>query len=522
MRRISIPVLLIALAACQDESALRITGPQGARATISDATSGGNPHFYFLPPMLPSAAYEGTFDPTVAPTVSICAWNGSACSGDPVATFTTTSGAGSEVVRVDSVEEQYVVNWHTKRFALADGGTYRIRVLAGAHVLGHADVRLYRSRKDVKNLDTGAYVPLGEGGTLPIKFRIEEGAVPVRWGQYGVAVHRLPQGFDVDGMKSRLNDRGQVAGHAAAGNARHAAVFTVGGGVTVLGTLGGHTSVAYDVNQAGEVAGTSYTGAGSTRHAFLFSAGVMRDLGTLGGPSIAYGLNQAGQVAGTSYNSRGIQRAFLQEGGTWQDLGVLGDPLGNLTSTAADINAAGQVVGTSGTAGSRLHAFLYSGGTMRDLGTLGGTRSHAYGINDAGLVVGSSAVSATTDHHAFLYSGGTMQDLGTAGGTESYAYGISGAAQVVGQALVGRVQIAPSIYRKVYRAVLWQDAGSGYEALAFDDLVNDGVANTGWSFTNATSISDGGRFVLAEAANAALGFEGWVVLEAIQSGAARP
>jgi probable HAF family extracellular repeat protein len=522
MRRISITLLLITLAACQDQSAIRITGPQGLRATISDATNGGNPHFYFLAPILTAAAHGGTFDANVAPTVSICEWNGSACVGDPIATFTTTSGAGSEVVRVDSAEEQYVVNWHTKRFNLHDGSTYRIRVLVGAHLLGHADVRLYRSRKDVKNVDTGGDVALSQGGTLPIKFRIEEGAVPVRWGQYGVAVHRLPDGFAVDGMKSRLNDRGQVPGHAAVGSARHAAVFTIGGGVNVLGTLGGQTSVAYDVNSGGQVTGTSYTGAGTTRHAFLFTGGAMQDLGTLGGASFAYGLNQAGQVIGASYNSRGIQRAFLQAGGTWRDLGVLGDPLSSLTSTAADINAAGQVVGTSGTAGSRLHAFLYSGGTMQDLGTLGGSSSNASGINDAGLVVGSSATSSTSVYHAFLYSGGTMQDLGTAGGTESWAHGISGAAQVVGQALVGRIQIAPSIYRKVYRAVLWQDAGSGYEALAFDDLVNDGATNAGWSFTNATSISDGGRFVLAEGLNAALGYEGWVVLEAIQPGAPQP
>lgn len=524
MRRISFTLLLMALAACQDRSTVRITGPGEGSAAISDASNGGgNPHFFFLPPIVRPAAHGGSFDPNASPTVSICEWGESTCIGEPVATFTTTTGSGSEVVRVDPVEEQYVVNWHTKLFTLHDGSTYRIRVLVQGHLLGYADVDMYQSRQEVKNIDTGEYVPVGDGGTLPIKFRIEEGAVPTRWGQYGVAVHRLPEGFEVDGMRSKLNDRGQVAGFTAIADGRHAAVFTVGGGVDVLGTLGGHTSVAYGINNAGQVTGTSYTGAGTTLHAFLFSGGAMQDLGTLGGSmAIAYAINAAGQVAGTSYNGSQVQRAFLQEAGTWQDLGVLGDPLSSLTSGAADINAAGQVVGTSRTAGSRLHAFLYSGGTMQDLGTLGGARSNAYGINDAGLVVGSSATSATTAYHAFLYSGGTMDDLGTAGGTESFAYDISGGTQVVGQALVGRVQIAPFVYRKVYRAVLWRDAGSGYEALAFDELVNDGVTNAGWSFTNATSISDGGRFVLAEGKNPALGYDGWLVLEALQPGAARP
>ncbi|WON74059.1 MULTISPECIES: hypothetical protein [unclassified Nitrosospira] len=39
---------------------------------------------------------------------------------------------------------------------------------------------------------------------------------------------------------------------------------------------------------------------------------------------------------------------------------------------------------------------------MSDLGTLGGNRSEAYGINDAGQVVGRSATTDNGQEHAFI------------------------------------------------------------------------------------------------------------------------
>ena len=114
------------------------------------------------------------------------------------------------------------------------------------------------------------------------------------------------------------------------------------------------------------------------------------------------------------------------------DLGTF--PGGSFIS-AWGINNAGQVVGEAAVASGYAHAFLYSGGTLVDLGALpGGSQSSARAINDYGQIVGASQI-ASGSLHAFLYDGGTMIDLGTLpGGSSSYALSINGSGQIVGLA----------------------------------------------------------------------------------------
>ena len=124
------------------------------------------------------------------------------------------------------------------------------------------------------------------------------------------------------------------------------------------------------------------------------------------------------------------------------DIGTVGGD----TANPEAINAYGQVVGGSEIAGNiEQHAFLWTPatpngttGTWTDLGHLGGAHSYAYGINDAGAVVGRTNMPGGSDQ-AFHWTPetangttGTMEPLGTLGGWASEARGVNDTGQIVG------------------------------------------------------------------------------------------
>ena len=273
-----------------------------------------------------------------------------------------------------------------------------------------------------------------------------------------------------------INAAGQVVGEAnTASGTDHAFVYS-GGVLTDLGTLGGQNSVAYGINGAGQIVGNAAAPGGAT-HAFIYSSGAMTDLGTLGSTySSAWDVNSSSQVTGYSYTADGDAHAFLYSGGTMSDLGTLG----GATSVANGVNASGQVAGYSLTSGGIAHAFLDSGGTMTDLGTLGGTTSTGVGINDAGQVVGAAATAGNAASHAFLYSGGSMTDLGTLGGANSQAYSVNAAGQVVGEAQTSAGLFDAFLY-------------SSGTMTDLNTLLDDSAS--GWTLVSANAINDSGSIV---------------------------
>ena len=272
-----------------------------------------------------------------------------------------------------------------------------------------------------------------------------------------------------------INNAGQVAGYSGSRLAARAYLWTPGGTVQDLGTLGGESSWAYAINQSGQVAGGS-TVADGNQHAFLWTPGQgMQDLGTLPGAlsSTARGINDLGQVVGESTFPRTgppepETHAFLWSPALgMKDLGTLG---GGLTSSVAfDINNAHQVVGRGFLAkivpppvdpetGS--HGFLWTQAEgMREISGL----DIAYAINDAGQVVGRSYVTRpySVAYHAFRWTAADgLQELAAfPAGDSSAALGINNAGQIVGWSTVG-----VGDYYGVYGAI-WT-ASEGIESLS--------------------------------------------------------
>lgn len=164
--------------ACERDAPTGPAPPEREPAfAIADGAHGGNPHFYFLPPLVSAAAFTGSFDATLSPVVEVCALGATAtCNGAAIATFSTTGAAGSERIRVETADELYVVNWHARAYAIEPSAVYRITVKIANTTLGYIDVSFARGGKH-KNAPGGVDVASWSGGTVPIKFRIEQGAL---------------------------------------------------------------------------------------------------------------------------------------------------------------------------------------------------------------------------------------------------------------------------------------------------------------------------------------------------------
>lgn len=227
---------------------------------------------------------------------------------------------------------------------------------------------------------------------------------------------------------------------------------------TVAG-LGSGPSTGYAVNSSGTVAG-AMENAWGINQAFVSAPTGPQALNSNGNESYGYGINNAGTVAGTTYINgqaygtiwSGSATTLLGAGSYAMAINNLGEVVGGNGSAFSDVNGAvqdleigsgidwsaaygvndaGTVVGDGQLSNGTFRGIVWSpAGSMTLLGTFGGTSSQATAVANSGEVVGFASL-ATGYQNAFAWSGGALVDLGTLG-LSSYAYGVNNSGEVVG------------------------------------------------------------------------------------------
>lgn len=272
-----------------------------------------------------------------------------------------------------------------------------------------------------------------------------------------------------------INEFGDVVGWSFGPAGPRAFLYTDEAGMTALPAPAGRPQThARAVNDAGTVVGTASSGGTDIGHAVRWQSGTAQDLGTLGTGffSEARGVNTAGVVVGSSYtNGGGLLgiHAFRYDVSGMVDLTPAIDD-----AHAEAINDVDQVAGWRNG-----RAFRLTGTTFTDLGVPAGfARSFGYAINGFGQVAGHVASATGSSERIFRYTDGAGLVLLGGSGEFNRAYGINDAGDVVGR---GRPGLG------LQQGFLYTDAGGmqGLNALIDPDA--------GWFILGAGDINDAGQ-----------------------------
>jgi probable HAF family extracellular repeat protein len=213
---------------------------------------------------------------------------------------------------------------------------------------------------------------------------------------------------------------------------RFHAFVSDGATLTDAGILPGTTNAFAFAASGDTVFGVSFSFQDLTIRALRWRNGTLDSIGDFA----PRGANPSGVVTGFLQTTSGLlqaEHACRWSAGTLTDLGTLGGH----NSWGYDVADNGWIVGSATTAReAATHAALWTNGSARDLGTLGGANSQAYAISNNRLAVGWST-TASGEKHACAWaldaSGAvvTRTDLGSLR-RSSFAYGVSDAGDIVG------------------------------------------------------------------------------------------
>jgi probable HAF family extracellular repeat protein len=197
-------------------------------------------------------------------------------------------------------------------------------------------------------------------------------------------------------------------------------------------TASGERTRAFGINDAGYIVGDF------GRHGFIEADGAFATVDVPGAfLTQAWGINNAGQIVGSFVDNTGTH-AFLLTQGVFSAFDVPGAGTVNGAATRAHgINAAGQIVGDFDSS-TGTHGFINDNGTFTILDFPNAYLTQAFGINDAGDIVGAISFAGVGGSSGFYYRDGRFVKLdkqpmaGYAGDPVTIAFGINSRGQIVG------------------------------------------------------------------------------------------
>jgi len=275
------------------------------------------------------------------------------------------------------------------------------------------------------------------------------------------------------------------------------------GAVTYQAPLDLGPGWAHAINNLGQAVGTTVFGGGGQAVLWENGVPVQRVLPTLPYPynnwAQAMDINDQGQVAGESV----MASTYQGQACLWENKTANPTPLGFLpghdTSLAYGMNNAGQVVGASNvyTNWDTYRAVLWQNGVIQNLGVLDAwLRSGANAINDQGMVVGGVWASGGSGRATFWY-GGVAGYLGEpAGHSVSSASDINNLGDVVGSSGPSSGQSYACWWHGGVATNLHLDAPSEYQSGGSSTYAINNLGQVvGWLYTNPASPYKGDAYV---------------------------
>ncbi len=209
-----------------------------------------------------------------------------------------------------------------------------------------------------------------------------------------------------------LNDQGVVVGHSEIGasGTSHAFVWTAGGGMTDLGTLGGTLSDAFAINNSFEIVGVTSSAAAPFTENIPFVWDPVQGMTALPGSGRAVDITDQHVIVGcAALDASGPQIVrWTRVNGAWTAAGLGLPPGGTASACASAIDNAGRIVGTD----LQTRGFFYNG-SYQNLGPsrlafgISPVNRHVAGEAGLGPVIWPAFNPAGVIPLGYLYAPGT-------------------------------------------------------------------------------------------------------------------